>query len=209
MSAMLTAEAHVETARASRYLVQLCRHAGQMNRYLRHRPRTHEGGGAPPKVRNVEWTDTRGTVSLDLGQVTLRATADKLTLRAEAADEEKLRRIQDLITARLEQIGRRDSLTVNWQNPHTSPEQPGASTTTGHSAKRRGRLRVVSLVAVGLLVVAAHFGLGGTALAKSWLTGGAAIVVLGVVFVKVVALVYFAVRRHRSGKPGRHFSRSS
>jgi hypothetical protein len=208
MSTMLTAEAHIETERASRYLVQLCRHAGQMNRYLRHRPRTHEGGGAPPKVQHVEWSDTRGVIRLDLGQLTIRATADTLTVRAEAADEDKLRRIQDLLTARLEQIGRRDGLTVNWQNPHTSPEQLSA-TMGGQNAKRRGHRRIAGLVAVGLLLVAAHFGLGGAALANSWLTGGAAAAVLAAVFVKVVALAYFAIRRHRSGKPGRHLSRPS
>ena len=36
---MLTTEAHVETERASRYLVQLCKHTSQMGRYLRHRRR--------------------------------------------------------------------------------------------------------------------------------------------------------------------------
>src|SRR5215472_5665990 len=38
-----------------------------------------------------------------------------LTLHAEAADEENLRRIQDLITARLERFGQRDHLKVDWQ----------------------------------------------------------------------------------------------
>jgi hypothetical protein len=47
----------------------------------------------------------------------MHAAAGTLTLRAEADSEENLRRIQDLLTARLEKIGRRDHLTVNWQPP--------------------------------------------------------------------------------------------
>jgi len=41
---MLTAEARIETDRPSRYLAQLCRHAGQMSRPMRHRPHSHDGG---------------------------------------------------------------------------------------------------------------------------------------------------------------------
>src|SRR6266545_3024905 len=101
---MLTAEAHVETERPSRYLVQLCRHTGQMSRHLPRLTRDHEDGEAPPEVRQVDWSDNYGVVRLDLGQVTLRATADTLTLHAEADNEQDLRRIRDLLTARLEKI---------------------------------------------------------------------------------------------------------
>jgi hypothetical protein len=47
----------------------------------------------------------------------MHAAAGTLTLRAEADSEENLRRIQDLLTARLEKIGKRVHLTVNWQPP--------------------------------------------------------------------------------------------
>ena len=40
----------------------------------------------------------------------------RLAVRAEAADEESLRRIQDLLTARLPKFGRREHLTVKWQD---------------------------------------------------------------------------------------------
>ena len=43
----------------------------------------------------------RGAVSLDWGQWTVRAFSGRLAVRAEAADQESLRRIQDLLTARL------------------------------------------------------------------------------------------------------------
>lgn len=85
---MPTAEARVETERASRYLVQLCRHATRMGPHLRHRRRAHDGEDmqAPPEVRHVEWSDTYGLVALSWGQWTMYASPDALTLRAEAAD---------------------------------------------------------------------------------------------------------------------------
>jgi hypothetical protein len=122
---MLTAEALVETEHSSRYLVQLCRHLSEMGQHLRHRRRTHDGGHAPPEVRHVEWSETQGIVRLSWGQWTMQATADSLTLRVEAADEESLRRIQDLVAGRLERFGRRDHLTVNWQRPQAPTVQPG------------------------------------------------------------------------------------
>ena len=112
---MLTAEAQVETERPGRYLVQLCRHVSQMGQHLRQRPRTHVGGDAPPEVQHVEWSDTYGIVRLSWGQWTMQTTPDTLTLRTEATDEENLRRIQDLVAARLEIFGRRGQLKVNWQ----------------------------------------------------------------------------------------------
>jgi hypothetical protein len=63
----------------------------------------------------VECSGTEGTVSLNWGQWTLRASSGLLAVRVEAADEESLRRIQDLLTARLEKFGRREHLTVSWR----------------------------------------------------------------------------------------------
>jgi hypothetical protein len=45
----------------------------------------------------------------------MRSLPGRLTVRAEAADEENLRRIQDLLTTRLRNLGRREHLTVAWQ----------------------------------------------------------------------------------------------
>ena len=112
---MLTAEALVETQHPARYLAQLGRHAGKMGEHRLHRPRSHAGGGSSPQVADAEWSETAGTVSLSWGRWTMQALPGTLRLRAEAADEESLRRIQELITARLEKIGRRDQLTVRWQ----------------------------------------------------------------------------------------------
>ena len=64
----------------------------------------------------MECSGTEGTVSLNWGQWTMRALPGLLAVRAEAADQESLRRIQDLLTARLEKFGRREHLTVDWQD---------------------------------------------------------------------------------------------
>jgi hypothetical protein len=121
---MLSAEARVETQHPSRYLVQLCRHASHMGQHLRHRPRTHDDGDAPPEVQHVQWSETHGIVSLSWGQWTMQATPDTLTLRAQAIDDENLQRIQNLVAGRLERIGRRDHLTVSWQRPEAPPFSP-------------------------------------------------------------------------------------
>jgi hypothetical protein len=49
----------------------------------------------------------------------MHAAPGTLTLRAEASSTENLRKIQELLTARLEKMGRRDHLTVTWQPPHS------------------------------------------------------------------------------------------
>jgi hypothetical protein len=108
---MLIAEAHIETERASRYLVQLCQHVDK-------------AGRAHPQMRaHVEWSDDRGVISLDRGRCTLRALPGVLTLRAEAPDEDTLRRVEHPIAGRLQQIGRRDRLTVAWTLPQGAGEE--------------------------------------------------------------------------------------
>jgi len=168
---MLTAEAQVETERPGRYLVQLCRHVSQMGQHLRQRPRTHVGGDAPPEVQHVEWSDTYGIVRLSWGQWTMQTTPDTLTLRAEATDEENLRRIQDLVAARLEIFGRRGQLKVNWQRFEAPTAQRGegehgrgATTSTPRWVKvfpvissKLGFIALVLVVPSGLpLLVAGH-----------------------------------------------------
>jgi hypothetical protein len=116
---MIAAEADIRTEHAARYLARLCGHAGKMGTAVQrtgHRRPSHASGDAPPQVRRVECSGTEGTVSLDCGQWTMRAWPGRLAVRAEAADQENLRRIQDLLTARLQRFGRREQLTVNWQD---------------------------------------------------------------------------------------------
>lgn len=111
---MLTAEAVVQTADPGRYLDRLRMHADKMGTHPGHRPRRH-GSGMPPEIRHAEWSRTSGIVTLNWGQWTVQATAGALRLRAEAADAQNLRRIQDMLTARLESFGRREHLTITWR----------------------------------------------------------------------------------------------
>ncbi|MER7810363.1 DUF2218 domain-containing protein [Streptomyces sp900116325] len=209
---MPTAEAHIPTERASRYLVQFCRHLGQMSRMRHQPPARHGGGDMPPTVQDVDYSDTCGVIRFKEGRFTLQATSDTLSLRVDADHEDTLQRLQNGITARLEKIGRRDQLTVTWQRCQTPPGPPGeaagpvSAPETG-TAKRPGRGRTIGLIAVGAVVVAVHLGLGGAALAASTWTGWAvnavvAIILLKVVFVAVhVVLGRFAIRRGKSLRP--------
>jgi hypothetical protein len=111
---MLIAEARVETARSSRYLVQLCQHVNKVSE-------------ANPQMRaHVEWSDDHGVISFGWGRCTLHADPGALTLRAEAPDEESLQRIEHRVAERLEGFGRRDQLMVTWTPPQGAVEQlPG------------------------------------------------------------------------------------
>lgn len=209
---MLTAEARVETERASRYLDQLCRHAQQMGQRPHYRPRAHGGGAThrPPEMHDVEWSKTRGTVRLSLGQWALRATPEALVVRIEAANEDDLQRMQDLIAARLEKIGRRDHLSVSWQRSEASGVQRAEAAETDGShpqqatrqvagTARRWPLRTVGGIAA--LLVVGHLALGGTMLAAAqWWGWGAGAVVLLLVVLKAIGLGGLAARhghRHR------------
>jgi hypothetical protein len=113
---MLTAEARIQTSQPSRYLIQLCRHASSINhKILRHAGRAQ----ARPEIQHVEWSDSHGTLDLGWGRCTLHAEPGALTVRAEAASEETLQRLQDLIARNLERFGRREQLKVSWERPGT------------------------------------------------------------------------------------------
>lgn len=123
---MLIAEARVETDRAARYLVQLCRHLDEL-------ARVH------PEMRvHAEWSDDRGVISFGWGSCTLRAEPGVLTLRAEAPDEENLHRLEHGIANRLEQVGRRDQLTVAWTQHRSAGEQSSTPSSTATQEDARG-----------------------------------------------------------------------
>jgi hypothetical protein len=61
-------------------------------------------------------------ISFGWGRCTLRADPGVLSLRAEAPDEERLQQLQQRVADRLEQVGRRDRLTVTWTPPHGARE---------------------------------------------------------------------------------------
>jgi len=78
-------------------------------------------------VQHVEWSETRGTVNFGWGQCTMEASAGTLTLRAEAADQENLQRVQDIVARDIERFGKRDHLTVMWNRPG-EPAPPPSKT---------------------------------------------------------------------------------
>ena len=196
---MPTATATVATARPSRYLTQLCRHVDQLSRHAGHRhpPRAGDPAHTPPGPdARVTWSDTTGTIDLGWGRCTLQAGDGALVLHAEAPDAADLQRLPALLGARLHQIGRRDRLTVAWE-PTTTPASPPATArppdTTG-AGRRVSHRRTVALVAVGVLVVALHLGLGAAVRTSAPWAGWALGVVLVVVAVKLLASIVLSRR---------------
>lgn len=186
---MPTAETQVTTDRASRYLVQLCRHLNQMSG-MRHRAPTRHGSQAPA-IEQVDWSDTTGTIRFAQGTCTLHAGDDALTLRVEAEDEDTLRQLQEGIARRLNTIGRRDNLTVHWpQLPTTdSPPPEEAPVHIGKTRRARRTGGPLTLGAIAVLAILVHVGILGATLATSaWASWGANIV-LAVVAVKIIAVV--------------------
>ena len=194
---MPAAHATVATTRPSRYLIQLCRHVDHLSRRTDHRSHLRQGEveHTPPGTPGqVTWTDTAGVIDLGWGQCTLTAEDNTLVLHAEAHDDADLHRLQALLSARLQQFDRRDHLDVSWQptQPSTTPAPAAAAPHSPDVAGtgRRGRHRgTVALVAVGVLVVAAHLGLGAAAVTSPAWTGWALDAVLAVVAAVVVKLL--------------------
>ncbi|MBV8994676.1 MAG: DUF2218 domain-containing protein [Pseudonocardiales bacterium] len=104
---MLSVEAQIRTDRASRYLIQLCRHVSRI-------PAHHGGRGQARRdvQPRVEWSDTFGIITLvPWAQCAMHATPDTLTVHVEATDEDHLQRVQDLVAERLTTFGRARSPT--------------------------------------------------------------------------------------------------
>jgi hypothetical protein len=109
-------EAQIPTDRASRFLVQFCRHAAAMGAGG-HGRRMHAHGAAGG--REVQVTAERsdrggGTVTFaPWGVCTLRASADTLTIRIDG-DDDGLARIRDVVTRDFARFSQRAPLTVTW-----------------------------------------------------------------------------------------------
>ncbi|MEU4223192.1 DUF2218 domain-containing protein [Nonomuraea sp. NPDC026600] len=204
---MPTLKAQIETERAGRYLVQFCKHAAAMGRGGGHTPRMHLRGMMDRRELQVtaEWSDTDGTVTFTpWGRCTLAAEAGALTLLVEAADEDGLRQIQDIVSRDFERFSRRDPLTVTWHRPETSDAAPeiGAPTPTRRRGPLRANLQAILLAAAVVVIIGLHVGLAGTVVANSAWTGMAANVVVALVVLKVafIALARFGLRRRKAAK---------
>ena len=196
---MQTAEAQVPTDHATRYLSQLCRHAGKMGQHLGsdHTPRSHHAGDAPPPVLHVDWSDTIGAIHFGDGQCILRASNNALLLRVEATSESALRRLQNGIAHRLETFGHREHLTVQWQ-PSTFQPTGQLEEVTSHvpapagpiTVRWRSRLaRNLALAAVAAVAIAAHLGLlGATLAAAAWTKWGATAILVFIVLKFIIGV---------------------
>ncbi|MBT2225765.1 DUF2218 domain-containing protein [Nonomuraea sp. NEAU-A123] len=208
-------KAQIETERASRYLVQFCKHAAAMGRGGGHTPRMHLRGMMDRRELQVtaEWSDTEGTVTFaPWGQCTLAAEAGALTLLVEAADEDGLRQIRDIVSRDFERFSRRDPLTVTWHRSETSdaapeigaptPPENGASAPTHRRGRLRANLQAILLAAAVVVIIGLHVGLAGTVVANSAWTGMAANVVVALVVLKIafIALARFGLRRRKAAK---------
>lgn len=128
---MLTADGKIETERASKYLVQLCRHlshpgghlaklAGHhMTAALRHRGGMDHGEvAALAGHTKVEWTPDRGVITFGWrARCELLAQDGSLVLRLEAEDTAGLQRAQEAISRNVERLGQREELRLSWNPP--------------------------------------------------------------------------------------------
>lgn len=95
-------EALVETPRAPRYLIQLCKHFA------------HEAEARPGRVR-IEYDEEHGFADFGwVGSCTMHARPEGLQLRAAAADPIRLLLVERVMASHLERFGRRDGLLVRW-----------------------------------------------------------------------------------------------
>jgi hypothetical protein len=92
---VITSEARVSTDRPARYMGQLCKHFGN---------NVH-----------TEYDEDSGLIQFSFGTCRLAVETDALVLRAEAADDESLTRLEDVAGSHLVRFGQRDELTVSWQ----------------------------------------------------------------------------------------------
>ncbi|MFD1535578.1 DUF2218 domain-containing protein, partial [Nonomuraea guangzhouensis] len=171
-------------------------------------PRMHLRGMMDRRELRVtaEWSDTDGTVTFTpWGRCTLTAEDDALTLLIEAADEDGLRQIRDVVSRDFERFSQRDPLTVTWHRTETSdadaPEK-GALTPAPRRGRLRSNLQAILLAAAVVVIIGLHVGLAGTVVANSAWAGMAANVVVALVVLKVafIALARFGFRRRKATK---------
>jgi uncharacterized protein len=96
---MPTSQAKVPTDAAPRYAKQLLSHLGRKR-----------------QVEALEGEPDGGRLVFENGTGTVRPAGDHLLLVAEAADEESLRHVEDVLARHLERFGARRELVVTWSN---------------------------------------------------------------------------------------------
>lgn len=88
--------AEIQTAHASRYLQQLCKHWG--HKFV------------------VEFTPTHGEITLPLGPCILDADGQSLTIVLKTADDANLPRFQQVVEDHIKRFAFREELAFDWQD---------------------------------------------------------------------------------------------
>jgi hypothetical protein len=106
--------ARIETPRAGRYLAQLCEHLDHVRQGSPHARSTSAHSG-PPQVLEINRTDDHAVIAFAWGTCTLEATGVALVVRIDAEDGPALGQAENLIGHRIDTIGSRERLIVDWQ----------------------------------------------------------------------------------------------
>ncbi len=93
---MHVAEAQVRSDRASRYLVQLCKHFAHKT--------------------TADYDEVRGRVDFHPGLCVMHATENWLTLRCEALSAPDLHRVKDIVADHLVRFAWQEELAVVWND---------------------------------------------------------------------------------------------
>ena len=115
---MLMVEARIDTEQSGRYLVRLCTHAASMGRTQGHGIRVHRNEALSRGEVQVQaqWSDTHGALTFSpWGRCEIEANTTALVLRVEAAEEEYLQRIQDIVTRDLDRFSGSEKLAIDWR----------------------------------------------------------------------------------------------
>jgi hypothetical protein len=204
--------AQIQTERASRYLVQFCKHAAAMGDGG-HTPRMHLHASMARREVQVaaEWSDSGGTVTFTpWGQCTLAADIGTLTLRIDAPDDDGLAQIRDVVDRDLERFSRRNPLTVTWhrsETPGAAPfRHPSAVTPQPRRGLPRPHLQTILLALAVVLAIGLHVGLAGAVVAQSRWTGVAINILAALVVLKITLIAWarFAARRRRTAENPDH-----
>ncbi len=92
---MLVATSTVQTASASKYLQQLCKHF------------SHK---VPAK-----WDTEQGEVEFPIGYCRMGVIGDQLTISCEANEDEKMSQMKSIIDNHIERFAWREELKLQWQ----------------------------------------------------------------------------------------------
>lgn len=91
----LSATAHVPTATPARYIGRLCKHFAH-------------------KIP-VSFDERQGRIEFEFGLALLAAEQDGLRLSVQAADQEQLERLKQLVASHFERFAWQEALALDWQ----------------------------------------------------------------------------------------------